>query len=202
ARDGWDGTPDDLDALFRGPVKKDDKGEGKIDNMRTDLRLALERALKQDGEGEGKIVGVVLLTDGQHNVHEPGNLRREPPAKKSIELGEPSLPVFPVALGARQGPPDVALVALKAQPTVFKDVDVPVEARFKVSGLPAQDVVVELRRPGKPTVEKKIKHDGKDAYHNVTFLVRMDEAGTQSMTVAARPVEKETRTDNNGRPVT
>ena len=50
-------------------------------------------------------------------------------------------------------------------------------------------LVVELRRPGKPTVEKKIKHDGKDAYHNVTFLVRMDEAGTQSMTVAARQVE-------------
>jgi hypothetical protein len=193
AREPRDATPDDLDALFGKPAD---------DAMRTDLRLPLERALKQDGEGEGKIVGVVLLTDGQHNVHEPGNLRREPPAKKSIELGEHTLPIFPVALGARVGPPDIALVGLKAQPTVFKDVDLPVEARFKVTGLPAQEIVVELQRPGKPPVEKKIKHDGKDSYHNVTFLVRMEEAGTQSMTVTARPVEQETRPDNNGRPVT
>lgn len=199
ARDARDGSPDDLDKLLNS-----DNPEGKLtdDGMRTDLRLPLERALKQDGEGEGKIVGVVLLTDGRHNVHEPGNLRREPPAKKSVELGEHALPVFPIAIGPRQGPPDVALVGLKAQPTVFKDVDVPIEARFKITGLPAQEVVVELQRPGKPPVEKKIKHDGKDAYHNVTFQVRMDEAGTQAMTVTARPAEKETRTDNNGRPVT
>lgn len=199
ARDARDGSPDDLDALLRTAADAKKTGD---DGMRTDLRLPLERALKQDGEGEGKIVGVVLLTDGQHNVHEPGNLRREPPAKKSIELGEHGLPVFPVALGARQGPPDVALVGLKAQPTVFKDVDLPVEARFKVTGIPAGEIVVELQRPGKPAIEKKIKHDGKDAYHNVTFQVRMDEAGTKSMTVTARPVEKETRADNNGRPVT
>src|SRR5262249_44047203 len=132
--------------------------------------------------------------DGQHNWGPS-------PVKKAIELGEHHIPVYPVALGARQAPPDVALVSVKAPPAVFKDVDVPVEARFKVSGLPAQDIVVELQRPGQPAIEEKDHHDGTDGYHSVRFQVRLDKPGLQALTVTARPVAGETRTDNNGRPV-
>ena len=149
AQEGWDAPADNLDEVFRplaDPTKKDEPpkdGRPADSGLRTDLRLPLERSLKQDGEGEGKIIGVVLLSDGQHNMHDAGLQRRDPPAKKAIELGEHALPIFPVGLGARQPPPDVALVAVRAQPTVFKDVDANVEARFKVSGLPAQEIVVE-----------------------------------------------------------
>jgi hypothetical protein len=30
-----------------------------------------------------------------------------------------------------------------------------------VTGMPAQEIVVELQRPANPAVEKKIKHDGR-----------------------------------------
>src|SRR5262249_55066578 len=115
---------------------------------------------------------------------------------------EHQLPVYPVALGARQGPPDIALVSVKAPPAVFKDVDAVIEARFKVSGLPVQEIVVELQRPGQLPLEERIRHDGTDRYHTVRFQTRLDHVGTQSLTVAARPVAGEARTDNNGRPVT
>jgi hypothetical protein len=206
AQESWDVKPEQLDELFRQlrdePAREEkEKKDKATDGVKpprssgyTDLRLPLDEALKRSGRDEGKILGVVLLTDGQHNWGVS-------PVKKAIELGEHKVPVFPVALGARQAPPDVALVGIKAPPAVFKDVDVSVEARFKISGLPAQDVVVELQRPGQKPLEEKIHHDGTDRYYTVPFQVRLDKPGAQTVTVAARPVAGETRTDNNGRPV-
>src|SRR5262249_57873628 len=108
----------------------------------TALRLPLARALERSGAGEGKILGVVLLSDGQHNWGPS-------PVKKAIELGEHKLPVFVVPLGARQPPPDVAVVSVKAPPAVFRDVDTQIEARVKVSGIKdRQRIVVQLQRPG------------------------------------------------------
>src|SRR5207237_6320426 len=94
----------------------------------TDLRQPLARALERSGAGEGKVLGVVLLTDGQHNWGLS-------PVKKAIEMGEHKLPIYAVPLGAHQPPPDVAVVSVKAPSAVFKDVDSQVEARVKVSGI-------------------------------------------------------------------
>src|SRR5262249_44206996 len=94
----------------------------------TDLRLPLARALERSGAGEGKVLGVVLLSDGQHNWGLS-------PVKKAIEMGEHKLPIYAVPLGAHQAPPDVAVVSVKAPSAVFKDVDTQVEARVKVSGI-------------------------------------------------------------------
>jgi hypothetical protein len=195
AQDAWDVRPDQLDELFR-QLRDKEKAAGQppTSSAYTDLRLPLEQALKRSGEDQGKILGVVVLTDGQHNWGQS-------PVKKAIELGQHQVPVYPVALGTRRPPPDVALVEVKAPPAAFKDVDVTVEARFKITGLPVQDVVVELQRPGQPPLEEHIKHDGTDRYYSVHFQTRLDKAGAQALTVAARPVAGEIRTDNNGRPV-
>jgi hypothetical protein len=160
----------------------------------TDLRLPLTRALERSGPDQGRILGVVVLTDGQHNWGPT-------PVKKALELGEHQLPVYPVALGARQAPPDIALVSVRAPAAVFKDVDAQVEARFKVSGLPAQEIVVELSRPDGPPLTERVRHDGSDHYYSVRFQVRLSQVGAQALTVAARPVTGESRTDNNSRPV-
>jgi hypothetical protein len=199
AQESWDLRPDQLADLFKPLQEAKQQGADAPRSPAhvsayTDLRLALEQAQKRSGQDQGKVLGVVLLTDGRHNWGPS-------PVKKAIELGEHKIPVYPVALGARQAPPDVALVGIKAPPAVFKDVDVPVEARFKISGLPAQEVVVELQRPDQPPLVERIQHDGTDRYYTVPFQVRLDKAGTQTLTVAARPVDGETRKDNNGRPV-
>jgi hypothetical protein len=166
----------------------------------TDLRLPLVRAFERSGPGKGKVLGVILLTDGQHNLGDPPN-------RKAQELGERNIPIYPLALGARQPPPDVALVSVKAPHAVFKDVDAPVEVRFKITGLPAGEFVVDLYRAGAQEdklAERTIQHDGKDREYLETFPVRMDRAGTQSLVARVRrkdggekQEEKESRADNN-----
>jgi len=49
--------------------------------------------------------------------------------------------------------------------------------------------------------EKRIQHTGKDGFYTVRFDVRLDQPGTHTLAVSARPVAGETRTDNNSRPV-
>jgi hypothetical protein len=210
-RDSWDVKPEkgplsaaDLAELFRKPeaaaAKEPDATaafRGANASAFTDLRVPLLRALERSGPGQGKVLGVVLLTDGQHNSGEP-------PSKKAQELGERKVPVYPVALGARRPPPDVAVVSVRGpNHTVFKDVDAEVAVRFKVSGLKGQDLIVQLHRTGKEKkllAERTVKHDGKDRLYDERFAVRLDEAGTQTLVATVRPLNpdvKETRADNN-----
>jgi hypothetical protein len=189
-RETWELKPDQLAELFA-------KAEGGA--AYTDLRLPLVRALEQPSSGDRKVLGVVLLTDGQHNYGEP-------PVRKAIELGERQIPVFPVALGARRPPPDVAVSAVKAPHNVFKDVDAPIEVRFKVTGLSAQNFKVELSLDGaekKLLEERVVRHDGKDQEYAERFTVRLDKPGTQTLTAKVTPLDpntRETRTDNNSKP--
>jgi hypothetical protein len=188
----WDVKPDAVADLFKQAEGDQTRAPG---SAFTDLRLPLTHALERSGAGEGKVLGVVLLSDGQHNWGLS-------PVKKAIEMGEHKLPLYAVPLGAHQPPPDVAVVSVKAPSAVFKDVDTQVEARVKISGIKdRKQVVVQLQRPGQDPLEEIIEHDGSDRYHTVRFQVRLDKAGTQALTVHAKPLEGETRTDNNSRPV-
>ncbi|HZY89917.1 MAG TPA: vWA domain-containing protein, partial [Gemmataceae bacterium] len=210
-RESWDLKPDQLADLFHkaeAPAAPEKKAEGekKPDPLAganasafTDLRLPLVRAQERSGPGQGKVLGVVLLTDGQHNAGDPPN-------KLARELGQRGLPVYPVALGARKPPPDVAIVSLRCAPsTVFKDVDANLDVRFKVTGLPAGDYVVEVHRAGtekKLLAQRTVAHDGKDRDYSERFKLRMEEVGTQTLVASVRPADpevKETRTDNNSR---
>jgi hypothetical protein len=196
-RDGWEVKSGRLDDLFQAPVE-DNESEPARDTRSlldgTDLRLPLVRALEHSGPREEKMLGVVILSDGRHNWGPS-------PVAKAIELGQQQIPIYPVALGAIKAPPDVALVGIKAPPAVFKGVEAQVEARIKVSGLPKQDIPVVLEQPGQSPMTEHIAHDGTDRYHSVRFTVRLDQVGAQTLTVTARPVPGETRTDNNSRPV-
>ncbi len=201
--ESWEVQPEQFADLFRREVKeKKEPVEGKEPppgaSAYTDLRLPLVRALERSEPGKGDVLGIVLLTDGQHNTGEP-------PTAKAKELGERGLPIYPVALGARQPPPDAAIVSLHAPPAVFKDVEVPIDVQFKVTGLKAQDVLVELHRTGKEKkllAQRTIHHDGKDRTYVETFPVEMDEVGTQTLTATVKPLDpqtQETRSDNNSR---
>jgi hypothetical protein len=222
-RDCWEVEPQQFSDLFRKEEAREegqrpeerarnDKQEASRERQRpeekdplspggsayTDLRLPLVRALEHSGAGKGDVLGIVLLTDGQHNTGEP-------PTAKAKELGERGLPIYPVALGARQPPPDAALVSVQAPPAVFKNVEVPIDVHFKVTGLKAQDFRIELHRTGKERkllAQRTVHHDGKDRAYTETFPIEMDEVGTQTLTATIAPLDpqtKETRTDNNSR---
>lgn len=191
AQDLYELKPEQLEELF---AKRPAIGSS------TDLRLPLARGVERSTADQGKLLGVVILTDGQHNWGAS-------PVAKAIELADHKIPVFPVALGSRQAPPAIAIPEVQAPPTVFKDVDIDVQARVQISGLPAQEILVELTRPGGlPPLTERIKHDGTDRAYIVPFRVRLEQVGTHTLQVAAKQLPGavnlvKVRTENAGRPV-
>jgi hypothetical protein len=193
-RDVWEMSPEQLNELGKPQEEKDTSTNPA---SFTNLHAPLSRAREQVTADRGKVFAVVLLTDGQHN-------QGQPPQPLARELGERGVPVYPIALGARQGPPDAAIMAIRGpEYTVFKDVEAVLEVRYKISGLAAGEYLLELFREGKERkllATKKIAHDGQDRLANESFPIKMDEPGTQTLTAVIRPVKpdvKELRVDNN-----
>jgi hypothetical protein len=177
-------------------------------NAFTDLKQPLVRAIERGGLGEGKLLGIVVLTDGQHNWGLS-------PSNKARELGQRGVPIYFVGIGARDPPPDLAVLSVKATPpTVFKNAYSTIEARVLVNNLPPGKVRVTLTFPdagdGKqrdPLVEE-IDHDGTSGPRLVTFIARMERPGTETLTVNAEHLptdpndpRKDTRPENNTRGV-
>ncbi len=158
----------------------------------TDLRIPLSRGL-ESGAGV-RALAVVLLTDGQHN--DPAS-----PVEKAVELGQQGVPVYAVALGATIPPTDIVVTSVQAPATVFKGSDANVEAHIEVRGLSARTIEIELQRKDQPPILQTITHDGTDRGYTVKFSPKLDEIGTQILTIHAQPAPEETRTENNSRPV-
>jgi hypothetical protein len=157
----------------------------------TDLRAPLTRAQDHAGDA-GPPLAVILLTDGQHNA-------ADSPVATAADLGERGVPVYPVAIGTRVPPTDIAVTGTQSPASVFKGSDVAVEARVQVNGIGARELVIELQRPGRPPLSERLWHDGKDRSYTVRFQARLDDVGTQALTVVARPAAEETRPENNSR---
>jgi len=167
----------------------------------TDIRLPLIKGLEQSAD-RSKILGIVLVTDGQHNWGQP-------PVAKSIELGQRELPIYPIVIGPRTGPPDIAVVRVQGPASVFQKTDASIEARVMVSNMPIGKVKVTLTLPDAPDGTKRdplvetIIHDGKNHAYTLRFSAKMEDAGTLELKVTAEfePVgangQKEEFTANN-----
>ncbi|MFN4261236.1 MAG: hypothetical protein ACK4RK_18260 [Gemmataceae bacterium] len=205
AQDSWQVDPKQLDQLFQ-----DVRPMSAIDQPHhtrfTDLRLPVTKARERSGERQSKRIGVVLLTDGQHNWGESPlalfGKRGGAPGANAIAT-ENHIPIYPVVLGDRKAPPDVAIARVEAPATVFKDGNAPIDVTIQVNGMEKEDLaeplVVELRQGDEPIMEEQVMVQGQSA--SVKFSPRLDTAGTQSFLVTVKPLPKETITENNHRPV-
>src|SRR5260370_34150919 len=104
--------------------------------------------------------------------------------KRALTLKDQGIRLYPVGLGGRKPPPDVAVLAMTAPPAAFKDVEVPVKVRFKVVGLKAQELSVKVHRPGeedKPLEQRTVKHDGKDQEDVESFQAKLAKEGRQTL---------------------
>lgn len=182
-----DGTASSPAALFQ-PADKS------APSANTNLNLPLQRALQPGNQQPGKLLGVVILTDGQHN-------QGPPPLELAKELARQQIPIFTVAIGSKQPPIDVAVIDVQAPKQVFKDAEATVAAKLRVSGLPPQDLNVELSGSGAfKKQQKTIQHDGKNRVYTASFPIKLEEVGAQRLEVrvqARDPQTRETTTDNN-----
>ncbi len=173
----------------------------------TDLKVPLTRASESAGDAavadslaanpRGKLVGVVVLTDGRHNLGES-------PMVKAAELAARKIPIFPVVMAPKDPPADVAIVSAAAQSaTVFKGSSVPIEVGVRVTGWPAGPVKVTLELPPGEKGEKReplvetIPHNGQDQTYQLPFKAKMDAPGPQAMTVTAESTAAKDRFPSN-----
>ncbi|MFQ3593286.1 MAG: hypothetical protein SNJ82_08880, partial [Gemmataceae bacterium] len=158
--------PDQLDKLFTPHSTADG----------TDLTAALIQAQRYE---RGEVLGIVLLSDGQHNSGpSPGKIARE--------LGARGVPIFPIALGDVQPPPDTALLQVRAPASnLYKGVEGTIEVRVKITGLPAGQYPVSLHEEGNDAEiapPQSIAHEGQDQIVDLRFAVSMDKVGTRTLT--------------------
>jgi hypothetical protein len=166
----WSVAPGSLDTLF--PT---DKGK-EAGTHATDLRQPL---LQGGSTSAAPLRGIVVLTDGRHNLGAT-------PLTLAKQFGTLGMPIYPVAIGSKQPPPDLVVLGVQAPGKVFKDTMIPVVARVKAMHLPPQELTVELRLAGKvgdPTQRQKIKHAGGDATYDVKFQLLMAQPGMLALEV-------------------
>jgi hypothetical protein len=158
----------------------------------TDLKLPLKRALELRGELQQGLLGVIVLSDGQHNWGAP-------PAELAALLGDaegkPKVPVYAVVCGAKVPPTDLAIVSVKATPpTVFKHGSASLEVRLLANNIPPGKIKLTVSYPAAPELPDRkpvvefIDHDGSSQPVPRTIPVRMDRAATETLTVTAEAV--------------
>lgn len=195
---GFDGETQELspgDLTIRLEPVNDDPTQPDANNSaddpiwRSDLTEALRMAVQQQGEDLG---GIVLLSDGRHNVHS----RPETPARI---LGRNSVPVHSVVLGSTVPPADAAVAAVDAPTTVFAGDRVSVEAECKLDGLAGQTVTVQLL-DGQDVVDtQEVEVSGDAMRTRVRLADDPQHDGLHWYTVRILPVEQELSGDNNAR---
>lgn len=159
----------------------------------TDLSLPLQRALETAGSGKGKMLGLILLTDGRDTAG--GN-----PEAKLKEFKDRQIPIFPVALGGKKPPADIAIVKVNAPANLLPKTPSQLGVEIKVTGLPAQQLVVEMAAGGKEKPEQIIiEHNGENRTYIKEFPLQPDKLGTHAFTVKVKPADDKVKeiTDKN-----
>lgn len=182
------------------PTETDEKGLNKIAGAAarvltnspgqiTDIATALEQVTADTPASQ--LVGILLLTDGNHNGQKPV----EPVARG---LGLQPIPVSAVVFGGNRRPPiDVAVVSVKAPEAVSTNDRVEITAFLKLDGVTESNVTVNLYRNDQIVSTQKV---AVVADRVRTSVLLADQARTNGLTiyrVAVQPVSNEVVLVNN-----
>lgn len=174
-------------ALLERLSKEKPSGDVVATNMQ--LPLAAEASRR-----DSPLLGIVLLSDGKHNVGAP-------PFKRAEDLGRERIPIYPVVIGSREPPSDLMILDVQGPTKVLKGAVAPFEVRVKAANLPEQELTVELQIDGKqesPEHRKVIQHDGREEVYTLRFQAAMEEIGTRTLSIRASSAQnKEITLANN-----
>ena len=161
----------------------------------TDLKIPLRRALEQRADFQEGLLGVVILSDGQHNWGElPGNL--------AYQLGNTDnkarIPVYAVVCGAKVPPTDLAITSLKANPpTVFKHGIANIDVRMLANNIPEGRLKITVTYPPAPDLPERkpiveyVDHDGATQPLPRSIPVKMDRTASETLTVTVEALPKD-----------
>ena len=183
--------PNDLDRL-RAILLADGKNPGQA---YTDLKLPLKRAIEQRSDLKEGLLGVIVLSDGQHNWGASPGLLAE---QLGTTENKARIPVYTVVCGSRIPPTDLAIVSVKATPpTVFKHGSTSIDVRMLANNIPEGKIKITVRYPEasdlpkRPPIVEFVEHDGKSQPLPRSIPVKMDRAATETLTVTVEAIPKD-----------
>ncbi len=135
---------------------------------------------------------IVLLTDG--NTTEGPTV-----AEAALVASRRKIPLFPVGVGRRQLPPDIALQDLLVDRVVFVDDVVTFDVAVAASGLAGKTVRLTLSREDDSSelASETVTLPADQSVRRVRLLHRPQAAGRVTFVVQAEALAEEARTDNN-----
>ncbi len=154
----------------------------------SDLAAALSSGTSENASSP--LIGVVLLSDGRDNGGQDA-------VAEAVRLGKLSAPVFPIVLGSRLQPKDLAIASLDFPKTAFKDDNLLLTATLNTAGFEGEEIEVRLEREGAEPSVKTITPLGRTTL--VEFELDASEVGRHEYTVRAEVRPGETRGDNNSK---
>lgn len=141
---------------------------------------------------EGKNIGaMVLLSDGINN------LGANPLFKK---LNKQS-PVYSVGFGDTIQYPDIQVLSVFGNETVFYDNEFSIQASLKARTIGNKTVTVALLEDGKPIQNKPWSPASENSFTELEFVVKAAKPGTHRYTVQVQSEVKEKNLANNARSV-
>lgn len=186
-------------AELRDPKAKGPEGEkatveqiplnpGKPKDEQTRIGNAVDYVL-QDTAGQ-PVAGIVLLTDGGHNMGED-------PTLAARRAGESQAPIFSVGFGDPTPAYDLAVASLLADEVVRKGDEVVVSVSLRHRGFAGKTVPLTLSLGNKVLQRQNVRlgKEGEKQELNLTFTP--DVAGAQTLTVSLPSQEGELSVANN-----
>jgi len=135
----------------------------------TDFAAALARVKKE--VPADRLSGIVVLTDGRHNVTDADWIAR------ARELTSKESPIHTIVIGGETPPKDIAIVDVKRPRTVFTGDKIAMKAQVKADGYRGRELVVRLLH-GEEEVDTRTIKVASDRYREeVDFSHRPEGAG-------------------------
>ena len=163
-----------------------------LQSDQTDLSAALQGVGHTE---EFPVAGIVLFSDGRQTT-------QADPLSVATELGTQSVPVFPVAVGSRRSPRDLAIASIDAPRTVFLDDQPRITARVRTGGYRNQPVEIQLFPEDDPDDVTTRTIEPRSNSQDVIFQLSAKRLGRQRYVVRTEPRPDELRDDNNQRSFT
>ncbi len=177
--------PRELDPLLARPPER-------LFYDETNLALPLSGA--GGARSDVPVAGIVLVTDGRHNT-------RGSEERLLSQVSSAATPVYPVLIGTREKPRDLAIARIDAPRQPVSQNDHPlVRAQLRTSGFEGEQITVVLEpAPGQPgEVQSQTIHvAGPTA--EVSFKLDASQLGRFQYHVRTSVLPDETRDDNNTR---
>lgn len=160
-----------------------------VEQQETNLAAALQQVIA-DMKGK-ELAGVIVLTDGRHNVTERVDLHAR-------DLGLQKAPICPIIFGSDRAPCDAGVVDLQAPETVAVQDRVFVRATLKLDALAGQSVKVTLWNGDRQVDQKTVDVPHVDRFRTAVSLSdEPKQAGMQAYRLEVESTPGEVFTTNN-----